>query len=246
MRQFVFQAIGVLCPSMATPLAVLVIACGASDIGAPDNPPCADCMGDAAADAPRQPCRAGVEPSRSIGVPVTSADNCVDTESPQVIDVCLGKESLGWSRYHCYRRISDGKEFWLSLWFVNHPDPTTWERCENEPVERDPRPPPPCFAAACPPPQPASQGRILSTCSEEVTRSRFRCGGSGRNDVWDENCCLRRQCESASDCAEGQECRLGYQDSLMYCFVSGPDPPYGCQCAGSTGGPPSSYCFAVR
>ena len=250
MRRYVFRARGgVLRPSMVMPLALLVSACGATDTGPSENPPCAGCKGDAEADAPPTlPCRAGFEPFRAMGVPVSPADKCVDTESPQIIDVCLSKEPLGWARYHCYRRISDGAEFWLTLWFVNHPDPTTWELCENEQAERDPRPPPPCFAAACPATQPASQGRILSTCREDVTRSRFRCGGSEQNDVWDENCCLRRQCDSASDCAEGQECRAGYQDSLMYCFIYGPDAPapYRCECSGSSGGPPASYCFPMR
>lgn len=200
-------------------------------------------------------CAFGHSPYGWIGVPVIDDGRCVDSMQAEVIDLCLGTEELGWWRYHCYRRISDGREYWLALDLENHPDPATWELCELEDMllgtEDDPRPPPPCFAEHCGDERLyglVSQPRIFSTCNEEQTKSMYACGD--RYSMWDEECCHRQPCTTNEDCADDEECTSLIPD-FWYCWISPlrlPEWEFDrdvCSCGGSKGGIPELYCVPV-
>jgi hypothetical protein len=240
--------------NVAWSLVVLLVACS-TDNGARD--PAVDGgkndsgQSDAGDDNGLSRCDPGYASFLWPAVPVDSNLRCVDIDNPEVIRLCRNaEEGHGWTRYHCYRRIADRKEFWLNLERKNHPDPDGWERCEPENPRSDPRPPHPCFASTCPEPGAAGQAYVFSTCSERMTRTKFQCGEA--ESVWDANCCRRRRCVGDADCRTDEECRgVGFEGSVQYCWLllpsngSGYDPfdPGACACGGSLDGFPYSFCL---
>jgi hypothetical protein len=190
-------------------------------------------------------CQDGYTVRWQVGVPEAEGEACLDNDEPELIELCVAVEERGAPWYDCYRRLADGRQFWLDLPGYHHPDFAKFELCELVGATDHPMPPPPCFVASCP--EPLSRP-IVSTCSVAETERAHGCGAAG--SPWDEDCCLRTQChESADVCADDEECREAvplFQNCSTVATQDGSDwvaDPSTCVCGGRFDGFGSLHCF---
>ncbi len=142
-------------------------------------------------------CEEGFLPTITVGARQLAEGDCIDTEEATVLELCIGFRPLNKPTLACVQTEA-GERYW-----VRHHDQEVGVTPGFTPCSGpDEYPPPPCFVGTCGTERYESP---YSNCSQELTKSRLRCGFS--DSVWDENCCLRQFCIDGA-CDPGFVCRL--------------------------------------
>jgi len=148
-----------------------------------------------------EPCQSGFAETAWTGVPVAADAACLDVERPELLRLCVKLDDVPDLVVQCYRRLTDGREFWIRIDVANHPA-EGFSVCPI-PATLGNRPPP-CFATQCDEDGAAPWRNVPSTCDERRTRAAFDCGAP--DSSWDERCCRRKSCSVDTDCAEAERC----------------------------------------
>lgn len=157
--------------------------------------------------------------------------SCIDLDADLALDVCEDPSSNA-QGFICFEEVSSGRRIWLASSASTPRDGEAWTSCDAG------GPPPPCVPGGCPEVASAPVGEVTSTCSEEDTRGRFRCGDPA--SPWDATCCPRPGCGDDGACPPGMVCAAAGHQTSMACARA---TDGSCDCGGTPDARVSDVCI---